>query len=977
MKNIPKLCDKDYNKLFKEFEDLASEFVPEWKFDKNGNDFGIALSKIFCEMQEDTIIRLNKSVYNIYLMFLKLIGVSPNPQRPSRGLISVSSSKSSMISFIKKGSKISSKGDVIFETAEDMFVMYNEIQSIFMTDKSRKKIVKVFDLEESKFEKFKVFDFQKFKNLQSRFLYLYDDKMFSSGCLDLNFKFENALSKKKEQIICDFFSKCKWQCYDNKQKSWVDASLVEKRDELFVNVKFDHEIEFSKILESESRFIRIVPLDYQEVDLTGVLYYATERVISPVSLFSSEDQITNTEIFPFKESYYIYDSFYIECGNVLQNSGSIISLFADINFKRIKSQFDQPQKNYKMIMSDMDFAESEPTDIKILSVSWEYWNGNAWTLLKSNDQFFSTDNSDRTVEFICPEDIEETSVGSRYGFFIRSRITKISNQFSLNSNYIVPILKDIKIKCFYKNYCKFENLIVNSDLELKSLSFSRDEPKLVSIFKKRSDDLPSIYIRLKEPISEGIMNLFFDIEEGEFRDKMLFKWQYWSNQSEFLGWEPLNVVDYTSNFSKSGIVKILGSNHFEKLNIFGQEGFFIRIVSFSDIETYNYFPVINDIKLNSVEVIQKDSRPYEYFSIKENEKNKVCSLSSKNIFEVEVWVNEASKMSLEEQNRMINENSNMVDVKKNDLGIIEQMWVKWSEVSSLSHPRERGYIVDFKKSQVIFGDGIHGKIPCEQLSDSIRIKYCTTEGAKGNIPSHSIGEFDEVFPSVVGVDNPNPMYNGLDGEDIDRAASRTFDMIKRGNRIVTAQGLENAILFQNRNLYKVKCFPHMNKYGQTSFGNLTIAVLPKIFSKNEFEIIKKEIETFIDENASFNLAKSKKIDIREVKYAEFYIKMKIVVENLDKYQETHSNVISSISKFLDPINGNQSGKGFEIGEIPNEKDILNCISFISGINKIENINIFAKIIDDFGNKKDILLSEKEMLRFAVPVSKDIDVEICV
>ena len=652
-------------------------------------------------------------------------------------------------------------------------------------------------------------------------------------------------------------------------------------------------------------------------------------------------------------------------------------MFADINFKRVKSQFEHPQKNYKMIMSDIDFAESEPTDIKILSVSWEYWNGNAWALLKSDDQFFSTDNSDKKVEFVCPDDIEKTTVGSKQGFFIRSRITNMSHQFSLNSNYIVPVLKNIKIKLFYKNHRKFENAIVNSDLELKSVNFSNDEPKLINIFKKQSDDFPSVYVRLKEPISEGVMNIFFDIEEGEFRDKMLFRWQYWSNQSEFLGWEPLNVIDYTGNFSKSGIVKILGSSHFEKLNIFGQEGFFIRIVSFSDIETYNYFPVINNISLNSVEVIQKDSRPYEYFSIKENEKNKICSLSSKNIFDVEVWVNEVSKMSIEEQNNMINENSDKIEIKKNDLGIIEEMWVKWSEVSRFSDPRERGYIVDFKKSQVIFGDGIHGKIPCEQLGDSIRIKYCTTEGSKGNISAHSIGEFDEIFPSVVGVDNPNPMYNGLDAEDIDHAASRTFDLIKRGNRIVTAQGLENAILFQNRNLYKVKCFPHVNKYGQTSFGSITIAVLPKIFSKNEFEIIKKEIETFIDENASFNLAKSKKIDIREVKYAEFYIKMKIIVDNLDKYQEAHSNVISSISKFLDPINGNQSGKGFEIGEIPDEKDILNCISFISGINKIENINIFAKIMDDFGNKKDILLSEKEMLRFAVPVSKDIDIEICV
>ena len=75
MNKSPKLYDKNYYKLFKEFKSFASQFTPEWHFDENSNDFGVTLAKIFCDMQENTINKLNKSINNIYLEFLNIIGV--------------------------------------------------------------------------------------------------------------------------------------------------------------------------------------------------------------------------------------------------------------------------------------------------------------------------------------------------------------------------------------------------------------------------------------------------------------------------------------------------------------------------------------------------------------------------------------------------------------------------------------------------------------------------------------------------------------------------------------------------------------------------------------------------------------------------------------------------------------------------------------------------------------------------------------
>ena len=70
-------------------------------------------------------------------------------------------------------------------------------------------------------------------------------------------------------------------------------------------------------------------------------------------------------------------------------------------------------------------------------------------------------------------------------------------------------------------------------------------------------------------------------------------------------------------------------------------------------------------------------------------------------------------------------------------------------------PMDRAYSVDYDNSKVIFGDGKHGKIPTEQFGESIRIKYSTTKGKKGNIDASSIGDFESVFPSVLKVYNSN------------------------------------------------------------------------------------------------------------------------------------------------------------------------------------------------------------------------------
>ena len=57
-------------------------------------------------------------------------------------------------------------------------------------------------------------------------------------------------------------------------------------------------------------------------------------------------------------------------------SGANIVITADFDFRTIESEFKNYIKNYKLIMSDIDFTETEPLNIQIENVIWEYWKKN-------------------------------------------------------------------------------------------------------------------------------------------------------------------------------------------------------------------------------------------------------------------------------------------------------------------------------------------------------------------------------------------------------------------------------------------------------------------------------------------------------------------------------------------------------------------------------------------------------------------------
>lgn len=993
----PIIDKRSINDIKDQIKILAKQYVPEWKYDFNDPDVGAVFSEIFASMFENTITMFNKTPYNYYITFLNMLGAKLLPPISSTGMITVDLVPETKGIFINKGTSVyasadNEEGRVYYETIESMFAIDLNIDSIFVTNAKNDSISKIYDIKtEEKLLPFKIFDDNEFKNLQSHEIYFEDSSIFEiNSKSNIIFKFHDVKSLKNDKHLNDIFSDDKnivWQYYND--LTWKTINNVERIDD-GIKLVVEDEIDKKKQFGKESNFIRCIlkKIPDDEIKLTGVSYLAQSSNLEPDALLSGMTELANTDFFPFGEQYSIYTDFYISSREAFVKKGSNITINIDMKFVKVKLDIVEfkDTTNYRYVMSEIDFKEQKESDIEIEKVSWEYWNGKGWARLYSNNDnedffLFKDDEEKKSIKFVCPSDMELITLGPQESCFIRARILKVKNQFSNLGSYITPCINKISIDYEYVNRsinCK--NIYVKSNVEDRLIKFKGDT--IITLLKKSLCDHPTMYFCLDNPIFHGPVKILFDIEPGMYRNLPSLRWEYYSKDSQGnFKWNNLDILDSTENLSNSSIVSIIGKSDFEKTKIFGREGYFIRIVN-HDNEYYKELksvPVINGIYINTVQVSQSETRIPEYFSIDNMQANKVCKLSCDNILSVEVWVNEFGSLSdLEEEIIRSNEGSYIIEY--NDEGRISEFWVKWEPKSNIAAAslNERVYEINYNKGTITFGNGKHGKIPTSQDQQSIKVEYSISSGRLGNIGAEEIQGFSDAIPYVSSVKNIKQFVGGVDMEDVSAVARRMSSKLSGMNRIVSLDDFELAIRCNDRNIYKVKCMPHVDNLSKSSVGMISIAVLPKDYMQGyeKFLIIKDRIRDFIKSAAPITLSEASKINIFEVMYVEVAVKVNLVIDDYNYYQELYQNIYNKLEIFLDPITGNFDQKGWEIGSFPRKESIYNFIKLTKNIKLIKSVDIFTKAVTLEG-KKDIDLETINNQYFVVPVFGEPEINIMV
>lgn len=981
---------------------LAAQYVPEWNYDEQDPDSGVVLCKVLDKMFQDTLRCFNRTLYNYYIKFLNLLGAKVAHSVSAKGMITVEPTKGSGGIYVKKGTLLyataaDGDGRVFFETVDGMFAVDTELDSIFFTDSVTDTIINVYNQSKplglNMDEDFRLFYNDASKNIQSHEVYFKSDiLLLTKDETNISIAFSDKKSLSNNNQLSEVFSgsNVKWQYY--KDENWHDISSVKAEDNE-VKIHFKNNSDVYSFMGFESMFLRCLfnKIPDKSISFTNAHIAASADEILPDAMVCNLSELSLSDCFPFGDEYAPFTGFYIASEEAFTKKGAKIDIKVEMQFLNVKVEHTVTDKiKYRNIMHRSDFEAPEPTSTRILRVTWEYWNGLGWSKLYKDDEnedFFEAEDEnthEKILSFICPDDMEKVNVGAFNSYFIRARIVKMKNPYNLSGVFITPYLHSTKIGYNYNdNYILCEDLFVKSDLEEKRFNF-KDTKENQTILKNMLNEYPTVYFCLTSPLEQGPVRILFDIEET-LKDKYpSVQWEYYSESDRGIKeWQYIRISDETENFKHSGIVTLMGRKNFSKTKLFGKEGYYLRLVNndseYREKSKKVEFPKINGIYGNTVSVIQRESYGPEYFSIEKIEENKVCRLAHKNIIKANVWVNELGTLSTEEENYLISHSDDdNVITERNDKGKICALWVKWHEKSSVKSAsmEERAYEVDNSKGYIIFGDGRYGKIPSHQESYSIMIKYSVSQGAKGNIGAEKISGFSDAVPYVAKVKNIKSMTGGMEQEIIDETADRMACELSCMGRIISADDFEYAICKFNRNIYKIKCAHHINRFGEPSPGAISLAILPRQFMQGheKFSILRDDVKKLINEKAPATMVASNKIDIFEALYVEIIISLDLIIDDYNYCQEVQQEINNKLERFLNPVSGNFNGKGWDIGRIATREQIYNCIKSINHIRWIKQTNLFTKLITEHG-KKEVDFDYIKENPFIIPVCGETNINM--
>ncbi len=806
--NVPVIDKRNREKIYNQVLELAKQYVPEWAVSEEEEDVGVILSHIFSNMFADTIQRFNKMPYKNYIYFLNLLGADILPAISSRGYITVELTDTVKNGVkIKKGTHVyglSEDGDrVLFELKDDMTAIYNKVEDIYC--KSGNIIVKpeMFD-ENGERKSFKLFNFYEEENLQrNRLIFCNNDVLNVINLSEITLTIINNERPYVENKLAEILAngnKAFWEYLTS--EGWMRIEEVRNVGNN-INITIDKGIPQVEYNGVTSRWLScniVDDRDISEMAFTELRISSRSVSIVPESMYYNDLALTKENFLPFGDKFSSYDDFYINSTEVFTKKGAVVSLefIMDLGKSEIEQEVNlvQNNKKWKPILSQKEVQEPKKKDINLERVIWEYWNGNGWArLFEENmyeDIFYISEKKAVKMNFICPEDIDYTYIGANYGLWIRARVLKIKNAFVPDGCYNYPIIEKISLSYSYRENKKgTEAIFIEKDMKTEFVK----ENKEIEICSKQSEDGPIAYMALSNMIESGPIKVYFQKEGKELEEVPMLRWEYWGKENGVSKWIELKLMDETNCLKKSGLITFVSKDNFEKLNLFGKEKYWIRLVNLDKkyIEKDVDLPCLKGIYFNTVKIVQQETMETEYFSIDIEQQNKICELIGKNIIQADVWVNEADSYIADDMYGKKFSDGNIIET--DEQGKIIKYWVKWTEIEDIkqANAEDRVYMLEKNKGKVLFGDGKNGKIPNSSEEETIKIEYCIGMGEKGNFNINSIEGFADSVPFVNKVYNIEPIAGGCDAERVEEAVKRASKLVKHQNRIVSKEDYDKTI----------------------------------------------------------------------------------------------------------------------------------------------------------------------------------------
>ena len=685
----------------------------------------------------------------------------------------------------------------------------------------------------------------------------------------------------------------------------------------------------------------------QKVSISGIHMFANLKSTEAELVYVDDTEQDVHKFLPFTDTLTEYRECFIGSNIVFGKKGANITVSFDLSYDEKQIGMESgPAIEYKHMMKKPKERYNEIFEVKAQLVTLEYFNGTGWRKLPVKSDvatlFAGDKEGEITIEFEVPSDIEKTLVNAFETYWIRISTVQADNSFRVPAVHKYPVISNLKLSYKYKHGVVPEFARSISGVEMQNVIEPLQRGEEAVIFDRFYDSRDCVFLGFNAQMESGPVSIYFDISVDAFAEaenNISFEYSSSLSGGKF---KELKIIDKTEKFKHSGCIVFNPPSDFVKTTLFNVSRYWLKIVNINPKEVFGASrPIkINNIKLNAVEVANIQTMEEEEFYVDQMDEGMTFELSSPNVLNADVFVNEVGNLTLPEKEELLKTHKDDIIAQTDALGSYINFFVKWHEADSFmkSGPDDRHYVMDRNKGRITFGDAKHGKIPQSQPRVAIKVFANSCAGEMGNVEADTITVPSSHIKFLADMRNIIPAYAGYDIESINNALKRGSEIMGNHGGLISKADFVGTVKHFSDAIDKVRCEVGIDKTGATAEDKITIAILMKEFYKSNevFISLRDTIKTELLKRCDISI-KEENLELIEPVFIKLNTEIWATTTNIDQAFEIQNTIKTQLSKFLHPVSGNFDKQGWGIGTPPQKNQIysflktlnLNCV-----INKI-------------------------------------------
>lgn len=975
----------------KQLKELAASYTPEWSFDERHPDIGSAIGLVFAEQMADTVSLYNESFSRFRMEFANMLGVSLKPARAAQSVVVVTAGVREEEGIpLRRGTKLTAQSylgeTLIFETMHDLYACGARLTDVVGASETEGQLrvyrgemhqaalfqeggmtepsvaVEEQDTDERDTGENEVW--QQAITLYHEYLFDHEDEM-----IELRFWGEKTPQELAE-LFCDSES-FQFLYYSEdglcpvEHVTWQEDRVFLRKDKPSVKVRREGK-EYAVLL--LKRLVMGDEITLKKIELFGDDCRGNADYVTDGTTDWEKD-----EFYPFGEELALYQECYIGGDAFFAKRGAQIQMEFELSFEEREFVLTQTQETEEKLpiirrKPRYEFRE-QPFVCKADEVIFEYFNGTGFRRLAvepaARTLFADTGRSGKqTVTFRAPYDWQKMQTGAYTGRCVRIRVMRADNCYRTPAIHLLPKVKGLRIRYSYEGRSmQPDGLIRLNGTKYCNLMPVLQEQELCRAFPAFPFLGKTLYLGFGSRFKEGPISLFFSLsDKGQNRSGRI-GWEY----STGSGFKTLQVMDHTAGLTSSGTVLFEPPADMGCLELEGVSRFWIKITEpEGKLDELDRFPgLIRDIQMNAVMVHNVETSRMEEYYMDAVRANMSFPLYGENILSAEVWVNEKDELSSAQMEELLRDRPEQITAEYNFLGEVEAFYVKWEETDNFttSQSTDRHYQIDRINNRLVFGDGIHVRIPRSTSGTAFRVVRKSCRGSLGNVAPGSINGLHGNVLFVEQVNNPVAGFGGNDLESLESALRRGSNIISSRRRLVSENDYVREALSFSENVAQAVCICGRDRNGVRRERRINLVVLMKDYREGSFSFhrlqteLKKHLLTCCEMDC-----RSTDIQIEEPFFVQIDIDLWLSVKGVENGIGIRQKWREKIERYLEP--GMDGKSGWQIGSFPEERQIRMMLHTLEQDCRIERCSITASY-RDMGRRHVVPLKKVAENPFAV------------